>query len=300
MMADASKSVLIVGCGDIGGRVAALEQAEGASVAALARSEAAALRLAPLGVRPLPGDLDRPATLRGLPAAATVYYFAPPPAEGTGDPRIRALLAALDPASLPARLVYISTSGVYGDCGGAWVDEERPPNPQTGRARRRLDAETAVRAFGERTGVAWALLRVPGIYGPGRLPVERLRKGLPILCAAESPFSNRIHADDLAAVCVAAARRAPAGAVYNAADGHPTTMSDYFNRAADLLGLPRPPAVSLAEARQALTPAMLSFLEESKRLDNRRMLRELGIRLRYPTLEAGLAACGAAAAPCPG
>jgi nucleoside-diphosphate-sugar epimerase len=287
-----SQSVFIVGCGDVGRRVAALERSEGRPVAALARSEKSARELQVLGVRPVAGDLDRPDTLRNLPVtAATLYYLAPPPPSGTADPRLRALLAALEPGSLPARIVYVSTSGVYGDCGGDWVNEERPPNPQTERARRRLDAETALQEFSAKTGVPAVILRAPGIYGPGRLPADRIRQGLPVVREEESPWSNRIHADDLAAVCLAADRLGRPGGIYNASDGHPTTMSNYFNSVADLLGLPRPPAIGLAEARRVLSPSMLSFLDESKRLDNRKMLGELCVRLRYPTLVEGLPAC---------
>jgi nucleoside-diphosphate-sugar epimerase len=134
------------------------------------------------------------------------------------------------------------------------------------------------------------ILRVPGIYAHDRLPIRRLREGLPVLAEADSPFTNRIHADDLARVCIAAMKRGRPGAAYNVSDGHPTTMTDYFNRVADCLGLPRPPVVDRSTARQALSPSMLSFLEESKRLDNRRMREELGVELIYPDLVAGLAA----------
>lgn len=286
-----SRWVFIVGCGDIGRRVAGLEAAAGRAVAALARSEDAAGVLRRSGIGVFGGDLDVPDSLPELPAASTLYYFAPPPAAGTADPRLQALLAALDRTLPPEQVVYISTSGVYGDCGGQWVDESRPANPSTDRARRRLAAEAALRDWGERRGVACMILRVPGIYGPGRLPLERIRRGVPVLEERESPYSNRIHADDLARVCLAAARFGEAGRIYNASDGHPTTMTDYFFRVADLYGLPRPPTVSLAEARRILSPNMLSFLEESKRLDNRRMREELRVSLRYPDLSSGLPAC---------
>jgi nucleoside-diphosphate-sugar epimerase len=284
--------LLIVGCGDIGRRVAALELAAGQRVAALARSEATASALRQRGLEALRGDLDAPASLSGLPAHVPVlYYFAPPPATGEGDPRLSALLAALPADALPERAVYISTSGVYGDCGGAWVDEDWPLNPRTDRARRRAAAERALLDWGGLRGVACVVLRVPGIYGPDRLPKERLRRGLPVVDEREAPYSNRIHADDLAQACCAAARRGRAGAAYNASDGHPTTMTDYFQRVADALGLPRPPAIGMEQARRTFSPGMLSFLDESKRLDNRRMLSELGVALRYPDLASGLAAC---------
>jgi len=286
-MGMAENLAFILGCGDIGLKVAALEQAAGRRVLALARSEAAASRLSGAGIETVAGDLDRADTLRGLPVGASVwYYFAPPPPQGEGDPRLAGLLAG----PLPRRLVYISTSGVYGDCGGAWVDEDWPVNPRSDRARRRAAAESCLRAWAGARGVDAVVLRVPGIYGPGRLPEERIRRGVPVVREEESPWSNRIHADDLAQACFLAARRGRAGGVYNASDGNPSTMTDYFFQVADHLGLPRPPTIAMEEARRVLGPGILSFLEESKRLDNRRMLRELGVVLRYPDLAGGLAA----------
>ncbi len=281
---------LIIGCGDIGKRVARLEQAEGKTVLALARSESSAASLEAKNLGVVRGDLDAVVSLTALPdKLSTLYYFAPPPPSGTDDPRLRNCLAAL--ISPPERLVYISTSGVYGDCAGAWIDEEWPLNPQSDRGKRRMAAEQILRDWSRQTGIPVVILRVPGIYGPGRLPVERIRQGLPVLIPEESPYSNRIHADDLAVACIAAARRGQPGQAYNISDGHPTTMTDYFWCIADLHDLPRPPAIPLAEARQVLTPAMLSFLEESKRLSNLRMLGELDVCLRYPDLASGLSHC---------
>lgn len=284
------RTVLIVGCGDIGTRIAALERAEGSRVSALARSPESARRLAECGIGTVMGDLDLPASLDALPGGMdALYHCAPPPAEGEDDPRTANLLTALDRAGLPKKLVYIGTSGVYGDCGGDWVTEERPPLPRSERGKRRAAAEARLVAWAGARGVDWAILRVPGIYGPGRLPLERIRRGVPVVREDESPWSNRIHADDLAAVCVLAARRGRGW--YNVSDGHPSTMTDYFWRVADFAGLPRPPAISMEEARRVLGPGILSFLEESKRLDNGKMLRELGATVRYPNLDSGLAAC---------
>ena len=284
-------TVLIVGCGDIGCRVAALEQRAGNPVAALARSATSASRLQSLGIDVLEGDLDQPASLKSLKTTAprVLYYLAPPPGSGDDDPRLRNWLRARQP--LPQRFVYISTSGVYGDCGGAWIDEDWPLNPRSERGKRRLDAENQLRVWSREQGVDLIILRVPGIYGPGRLPVERVRQGVPVLIETDAPWSNRIHADDLAAACFAAARRGRSGQAYNISDGHPTTMTDYFWRIADLHGLPPPPAITMAEARRVLSPSMLSFLEESKRLDTRRMRDELGVELRYPDLASGLPTC---------
>ncbi len=288
----ANGHIFIVGCGDIGYRVAKLEQTAGQPVSALSRSDLSAAKLNQYGINPIRGDLDKPASLHELPGDVKVlYYFAPPPAEGEDDPRLTALLCALERQTLPRRIVYISTSGVYGDCGGAWVDETLPVNPRSDRGRRRAAAEKCLLDWSGQHGVAVVILRVPGIYGPGRLPVERIRRGIPVLREEESPWSNRIHADDLAQACVLAARKGSAGAIYNVSDGNPTTMTDYFHRVADLFGLPRPPAISMAEARITLGPGILSFLEESKRLDNRRMLEELGVSLRYPDLAKGLPSC---------
>jgi nucleoside-diphosphate-sugar epimerase len=291
-------AVLIIGCGDVGRHVAAAERAAGETVTALARSAPSAARLGALGLQVVRGDLDDPGSLAGLPTlGARVYYFAPPPSSGTTDPRLRHFLAAIAPAALPARIVLISTSGVYGDCHGEWVTEARPPRPDADRARRRLDAEQMLLRWGEQQGVAVVILRVPGIYGPGRLPEKRLRAREPVLREQESPWSNRVHIDDLARACRAAAQRGRPGAVYNISDGHPTTMTDYFNRVADALGLERPPQISLAQARTELSAGMQSYLAESKRLDNRRMREDLGVELRYPDLVQGLAACLAGERP---
>lgn len=283
-------AVLILGCGDVGRRVARCCQAAGAPVTGLVRSPQSAAQLRELGIGVLEVDLDLP--MPPLPCAGTeLYYFAPPPPSGDRDPRMAAVLAALERNGLPRRIVYISTSAVYGDCGGAWIDEDAPLRPDTSRGLRRLDAERQLQAWSERTGIPVVILRVPGIYGPGRLPLERLRKGLPLLHEDQCPYTNRIHADDLAAICLAAMVRGVPGTAYNVSDGHPSNMVDYFNRIADRAGLPRPPTLDRVEAEQQLTPGMLGYMRESKRLRNGRMLHELGIELQYPDLEAGLDSC---------
>jgi nucleoside-diphosphate-sugar epimerase len=280
--------VLIVGCGYIGRRVANLLRVRGRAVTGLVRSPESARELAGIGMPALVSDLD--ADVPALDAGATdIFYFAPPPGEGGTDTRMTHLLAALRHA--PRRIVYISTSAVYGDCNGAWIDEDQPVNPTTARGRRRLDAELQVTAWARSQGVQWIILRVPGIYGPGKLPLARLRKGLPVLCEQEAPYTNRIHGDDLAAICVAAMDSAQANTVYNVSDGHPGNMTDYFFRVADAAGLPRPPVVSRAEANAVLGTGMLSFLNDSRRMRNAKLLKELGVVLRYPDLDSGLAAC---------
>jgi len=281
-------SVLIVGCGDIGLRLAGL--CSGATVTGLVRSESGVARLRARQVLPKLLDLDaafEPDDLAG--ASCQLYYLAPPPPHGDTDPRVEAVCAALRGQHRPRKVVYLSTTAVYGDCGGRWIDETAPLQPATARGRRRVDAERCWLRWGNSQGVPVVILRVPGIYGPGRLPLERLRKGLPVLGEQESPFTNRIHADDLARVCLLAMQRGRAGQAYNVSDGHPTSMSDYFNRIADILSLPRPPVVDRATAERELSASMLSFLSESKRILNTKMLDELGVRLQYANLDQGLA-----------
>lgn len=282
------RPVLIIGCGDIGRRVGQRLVAQGDRVVGVTRRTTLAADLH--GAEQLILDLDGHAAAKQLPLRdALVFYFAPPPDHATGDPRLSRVLDAAR-MQRPTRIVYISTSGVYGDCGGAWVKEDRPANPRTERAKRRWDAEQQLQAYFKETGVPIVILRVGGIYGAGRLPLERIRKGVTVICPDEAPWSNRIHADDLASVCIAAAERGAPGAVYNVADNKPSSMTDYFYRVADAVGLPRPPCVPLDQAKHKLSAAMLSFVEESRRLDTSRLREELGVRLRYPSLAEGLPA----------
>lgn len=281
----------IVGCGDIGRRMLARYRAAGVQCVAVTRSAASAEAATALGARVFTLDLDHPERWPDTgPDGAAVVYLAPPPREGTRDPRIRAFLDRHG-ANI-RRLVLVSTTGVYGDCGGAWIDEDTPPAPATDRGRRRLDAENAARAWAARTGGGLVILRVPGIYSGDRLPVDRLRKALPVVRESESAFTNRIHAEDLARICMAAVESREPLLVLNATDGHPTTMTAYFNRVADALGLPRPPEVGLDEAQEALSPGMLSYAVESRRIGNRRLLDTLGIELEYPDLDATLSGLG--------
>ncbi len=235
-------------------------------------------------------DLDRPETLGSLGGwADTVLHCAPPPAAGTTDPRTAALLAALETGGiLPRRFVYIGTSGVYGDCGGAFVDESRAVNPQTARAVRRVDAERQLAHWSALHGVGLVVLRAPGIYAPDRLPEARLAQGTPILADKDDVYTNHIHADDLAAIALAAMNpEAPAG-FYNASDDTHLKMGEWFDLVADRLGLPKPARVSRAEAAQRIPAPMLSFMSESRRLLNRKMKEELGVELRYPSVHEGV------------
>jgi nucleoside-diphosphate-sugar epimerase len=236
-------------------------------------------------------DLDRPPLPTLPPDRERVFYFAPPPESGTEDPRMAHVLHALRRDGGVRRLVYISTTGVYGDCRGEWVDEGRELSPGADRARRRLDAEAQVRAWSRATGAEAVILRVAGIYGPERLPLARIRQAMPLVRSEESPFTNRIHVEDLAEVCAAAMEQPVAGEIFNVSDGHPGTMAEYFDAVADLYGLPRPPKIPMAEAAARLSPGMLSYMQESRRLSNEKMRRLLGVELRYPSLREGLASC---------
>lgn len=284
------QKILIIGFGDIGSRVAE-KLAARYRLYALARSEAAAARARQLGVTPVVGDLDDPASLRRLRGLADiVLHFAPPQRLGALDRRTRRLAAALGSGKiLPQRLIYISTTGVYGDCRGETVCETRPCRPATDRAVRRADAESVLRHWGVRLGVAASMLRVPGIYASGRLPVKRLEERVPALRAEDDGYTNHIHADDLVCIIVAAMSHGRPGRVYNAADDAPMKMADYFDLVADRLHLERPRRISWAEAQKEISPGMLSYMNESRRVSNGRIKQELGVRLRYPGVIEGLA-----------
>ena len=282
------KRLLIVGCGDIALR--ALPQlARNYQVFGLVRAAGQADRIAALGATPLMGNLDDPPTLTALAGLADlVLHLAPPGESGEHDQRSANLIGALSMRA-PERLVYISTSGVYGDCGGAWVDEDRPVAPQTLRGARRADAERMLLTWGRQSGAAVAVLRVPGIYAAERLPLAQLQRGAPVLRAEDDVYTNHIHADDLAAICVTALERGAAGRVYNASDDSEMKMGDYFDLVADRAGLPRPPRITRAAAEAgAISEGLLSFMRESRRLVNARMKDELGVRLRYPSVREGV------------
>jgi nucleoside-diphosphate-sugar epimerase len=282
------KRLLIVGCGDIALR-ALPRLVRNYRVSGLTRTPEQAARLAALGAIPLKGDLDSPAALQVLADGADlVLHLAPPGESGVRDARTANLLAAF-PRRLPQRLVYISTSGVYGDCGGAWVDEDRALAPKTERGARRADAERTLLEWGARCGTAVVILRVPGIYAAERLPLAQLRRGAPVLRAEDDVYTNHIHAEDLAAICLAALERGGAGRAYNASDDSEMKMGDYFDLVADRARLPRPPRVTRAAAEAgAIAEGLMSFMRESRRLVNTRMKAELGVRLRYPSVREGV------------
>lgn len=267
------KKLLIAGYGDIARRAAPQLEARYA-VQALSRHH---------GI-----DLDRPETLSGL-AADAVLHCAPPPATGSADPRTRNLLAALAKARiLPARVVYVSTSGVYGDCSGARVDEARAVQPQTDRARRRVDAERQLALWCSARGATLVILRAPGIYAADRLPLERLRRGTPVLRAEDDVYTNHIHAEDLAAIAARALEDSAPGGTYNASDDSEIHMGDWLDLVAERAGLPRPPRIARSDAPGRISPELLSFMSESRRLVNRRMKEDLGVQLRYRTVFEGV------------
>jgi nucleoside-diphosphate-sugar epimerase len=284
--------LLIIGCGDVGQRVVHLQRH--VQVVALTSSPARVAALRAQGVTPVVGNLDAPASLQRLAGWATrVLHLAPPPLQGSTDPRTLALTRLWMRRSAPRSVVYGSTSGVYGDCAGAWVAESRAVNPITPRAQRRVDAEARVRHLGRLRSsvVRVSVLRIPGIYAPDReggTPRERLLRGTPVLAREDDVFTNHIHADDLARACQLALWRGQPQRTYNVNDDSQLLMGDYFDMAAGLYGLAQPPRISRAKAQTELPAMQLSFMSESRRMVNTRMKRELRLQLRYADVQDGL------------
>ena len=278
--------LLILGCGDVGMRLLPLVR-DRFRVFAVTSQSSRREELRAAGSVPIVADLDQPASLARLARLAPyIVHLAPPQSEGLTDRRSRNLTAILPDG---ATMVYVSTTGVYGDCGGAMFDETRPLNPQNARAKRRVDAERVLRAWARRSGSRLAILRVPGIYAADRLPIERLRKGTPALAPEDDVYTNHIHADDLARIIACALFRAAPCRTYHAVDDSDMKMADYFDAVADHAGLPRPPRLPRAELELAVSPTLLSFMSESRRLANARLRTELGVRLQYPRVEDALA-----------
>ena len=283
------QNLLIVGCGDVARRTL-LRLLGHYRVFALLRDPAQCICWRAMVARPIVADLDRPVSLRRIAGLADiVLHFAPPSGYGSGDARMRRFLATLSLAkSLPQRLVYVSTSGVYGDCAGARIDETCPARPITPRARRRVDAERQLRRFGRQNKVRVSILRAPGIYAQDRLPLERLQKGVCALRAEDDVYTNHIHANDLAMLVCAALRYGRANRCYNATDDSEMKMAEYFDLVADRFSLPRVPRISRGEAQTQMSPLQLSFMSESRRLGNQRIKNELRAQLRYPQIEDGV------------
>ena len=284
--------LLIIGCGDVGQRVVRVQRH--VRVVALTSSPERVVVLRDQGVTPVVGNLDVPASLQRLAGWATrVLHLAPPPLQGSTDPRTLALTRMLMRRSAPRSLVYGSTSGVYGDCAGAWVAESRATNPTTPRAQRRVDAEVRMRHLGRlhSSAVRVSVLRIPGIYAPDReggTPRERLLRGTPVLAREDDVFTNHIHADDLARACQLALWRGQPQRIYNVNDDSQMLMGDYFDMAANLYGLAKPSRISRTQAQTELPAMQLSFMSESRRMVNTRMKRELRLQLRYTQVKDGL------------
>jgi nucleoside-diphosphate-sugar epimerase len=279
--------LLILGCGDVGMRLLPLVRAR-FRVFAVTSDPQRRAELRAAGAIPVVADLDQPRSLKRLAGLAQhVVHLAPPQSEGMTDRRTRSLCAILPEGT---RMVYISTSGVYGDCGGALIDETRSVAPHNARAQRRVDAERVLRAWALHAHATVAILRVPGIYAPERLPLRRLEQGTPALLAADDVYTNHIHADDLARIAALALFRGLPQRVYHAVDDTHMKMADYFDTVADAFGLARPPRLARAELAAAVSPMLLSFMSESRRMHNGRIKRELGVRLRHPQLAQAVAA----------
>jgi nucleoside-diphosphate-sugar epimerase len=278
--------LVIIGCGDVGMRLLPLLR-ERFRIFAVTSQPGRRTELREAGAVPVVANLDDRLSLKKLAGLASVFiHLAPPPPEGQQDTRTRNLIAILPEQ---ATLVYVSTTGVYGNGGDALFDETRPVNPQNARAKRRADAERVLRVWAKRTHSRLAILRVPGIYADSRLPIERLQKGTPAIVAEEDSYTNHIHADDLAHIVHAALLRGLPNRVYHAMDDSDMKMGDYFDAVADAFGIARPPRLPRAQLREVVSPVLWSFMVESRRLQNRRMKKELGVKLRYPTVRDALA-----------
>ena len=292
-----SPLITIIGCGFIGKKLIQRLLQNSAinpnQITAIVKSKESQSVLNDSEIQSLTLDLDNmsselPEALKNKPDI--LYYFAPPPPKGDYDTRAKQFLQSLttNTDAQPQKIVLISTTGVYGNCHGQWIDESTPLNPQVARAKRRVDAEQQFQTYCQDHSIPMVILRVSGIYGAGKLPLKRIKARTPIVREEDSPFSNRIHADDLTEICYHAGLDDSIEGIFNCADGHPTTMYDYFMRVAHSLQLPEPPAISLEQARTKLSQGMLSYMDESRRIDNKKLLDAFPMTLKYPDLESGL------------
>jgi nucleoside-diphosphate-sugar epimerase len=285
------KKIFIAGCGYIGTRVARIWKELGAEVTCLVRSPERLVVLESEGFLVASCSFDNPDSIPPLNVEKCIlYYFSPPPGGGTIDSRARNFCTTLGTSAPPAMIIYVSATSVYSETEGGIVTETSETNPSSAMGKRRLDAESAFREYGACNNVPVIVLRVSGIYGPGRLPLMQVSQGQPLLREEESGPSNRIHADDLAHICCVAAEKGVDGDVFNISDGNPSSMTTYFNACADILGYPRQPQVSMDLARLAMSPLMFSYVSESRIVDNSRMRERLGMALQYPTIAEGLPA----------
>jgi len=286
------QSVSIVGCGYTGLRLAKRWLAMGAEVTGFATRAESLRGIAACGAQAVALDLDAP-TPPAQPRRALenqlVYYSVPPDPQGEQDARLERFLSQIE--GIPRRLIYLSTTGVYGDHAGAKVDEDTPATPLSSRARRRVAAESSLRTWADARQLPWCILRVSGIYGPDRLPLERLRRGEPAIALGEATPTNRIHVEDLVSACVAAALSPAADRrIVNVTDGSDDSSTAFLQRVARITGLAPPPLVSRAEAQRTFSPSSWSFLGESRRVSNRRLREDLGVQLAYEDLDAGIRA----------
>jgi nucleoside-diphosphate-sugar epimerase len=288
----------IIGCGYIGKRIAQRLQQHNQAVKCYVATQASQDACAALGLDVQRFNLDEPGL--ALPessqqdfSSSVLMYLVPPPRNGRVDTRMSNFIDYLQACEKSSgqpvqKIVLISTTGIYGDCDGEWIDESRSPSPQADRAYRRLDAETQLQAYCAQHDIDCIVFRVPGIYAMDKLPLKRITSGEPIVRAEDSGYTNRIHADDLAAFCVEAMTEPVAAGVYNCCDGNPSTMNDYFLRVAEVMDLPAPSQISLQQAQAELSPGMLSYLAESKRISNEKLRRHFKTEFQYPDLQAGL------------
>jgi len=280
-----NNNIWIIGCGDIGRRLADLFETK--NINGIVSSKESSVKCEQLSINVKIVDLDSDYSFEQNDfVEAKIYYFVPPPSSGAKDTRLKRFLTKL--SAMPKRIVLISTTGVYGDSKGEWIDENTPVNPQADRAVRRVSAEQILQRWMADKSCDFQILRVPGIYAEDRLPITRIEKGLAIVNSSEAGFTNRIHADDLARVCKTAMECPTSNHIINVTDGNPSTMTDYFNHVADYAKLPRPPQISMQEAEQSLSSGMVSYLKESRRIRNDKMLEILKIKLLYPSLKTAL------------
>lgn len=281
--------ITIIGCGYIGKLLAQQLQTKKIPVTGFVSSEHSLAECSNKNIACKIIDLDQ--RLNDIDVSGQrVIYLAPPPAAGKTDSRIANYLHAIEDQP-PEKFALISTTGVYGDCNGAWVDETTPLKPKADRACRRADAERQVQQFCQHRHIPLVILRVPGIYGPGKIPLARIKSGQPVVNQQESPFTNRIHAHDLVSICEIALLDPLITGIYNVSDGHPGTMYEYFMAIAAAMNLPAPPAITLQEAQHRLSEGMLSYMAESRRIDNKKLLKDFNLVLRYPDLQTGLKNC---------
>lgn len=283
---------IIVGCGNVGRRIASQLISAGDNpdlILGIVQSQESVTLCSEIGIKAEKQDLDQPAFSLEQLKQSNVYYLVPPQKSGDTDMRTRAVLAAMSHANVkPNKVVLISTTGVYGDCSGEWVTEKSDTNPQTDRGKRRLDSEQQWTEWCKNQSTDYVILRVPGIYARSRIPRKRIEQGIPVVTASECGYTNRIHADDLARVSIAAMNKSVSGEIYNATDGTPGKITEYLQAAAAELNLAMPPEISMHEAKQTLSAGMMSYLGESRKISNQKMLTELAVNLHYADFRHGL------------